>query len=179
MKITRFALLALVLGSLLWMTTASGQLNCSGGNFNCTDPGFLFWDLTNHRMGIGTTTPQGRFVVSNGGALGLEVPTPTGTSITIQAFNRMSSAYGNLELDAATVTLAPQGAAANLALAPVSGMVAFTVPIVFASLPSPSNGTMIYCSDCKPTTAFVNSTCAGGGTGALALRLNGIWACEQ
>lgn len=41
-----------------------------------------------------------------------------------------------------------------------------------ANLGTPANGTIVYCSDC--TTSV---TCAGGGQGALATRLNGAWSC--
>lgn len=43
----------------------------------------------------------------------------------------------------------------------------------FASLGSPINGTIKYCSDCT-----IANPCAGGGTGALAKRLNGAWVCN-
>lgn len=43
----------------------------------------------------------------------------------------------------------------------------------FASLGTPQNGTFIYCSDCT-----IAATCAGGGTGALAKRLNSVWVCN-
>jgi hypothetical protein len=38
---------------------------------------------------------------------------------------------------------------------------------------APNNGNWAYCSDCKAGT----SPCAGSGTGALAVRLNGAWDC--
>jgi len=43
----------------------------------------------------------------------------------------------------------------------------------FATLPAASNGTLIYCADCATT-----NPCAGGGTGAIAKRLNGRWVCN-
>lgn len=43
----------------------------------------------------------------------------------------------------------------------------------FASLGTPGDGTFFYCSDCT-----VANPCAGGGTGALAKRLNGSWRCN-
>ena len=43
----------------------------------------------------------------------------------------------------------------------------------FASLGTPANGTIAYCSDCT----FANP-CASGGTGAIAKRLNGAWRCD-
>lgn len=52
------------------------------------------------------------------------------------------------------------------------GGYAFT-GITFASLGTPSNGKIIYCSDCT-----IANPCAGGGNGAIAKRLNGIWVCN-
>ena len=43
----------------------------------------------------------------------------------------------------------------------------------FLALPSPGNGSIIYCSDCT-----IANPCAGGGTGAIAKRLNGVWVCN-
>lgn len=45
--------------------------------------------------------------------------------------------------------------------------------IAFASLGADGNGMVRYCSDCT----FANP-CAGGGTGAIAKRLNGAWRCD-
>lgn len=45
--------------------------------------------------------------------------------------------------------------------------------VLQANLGSPSNGTIVYCSDCT-----IANPCAGGGTGALAKRLNGVWVCN-
>jgi hypothetical protein len=46
-------------------------------------------------------------------------------------------------------------------------------PQTQANLGAAANGTMIYCSDCT-----IASPCAGGGTGAIAKRLNGAWVCN-
>lgn len=43
----------------------------------------------------------------------------------------------------------------------------------FASLPALSNGSLLYCSNCKKTTP-----CTGSGTGAIAKRLNSAWDCN-
>lgn len=43
----------------------------------------------------------------------------------------------------------------------------------FASLGTPASGILIYCSDCT-----IANPCAGGGTGAIAKRLNGVWVCN-
>jgi hypothetical protein len=47
----------------------------------------------------------------------------------------------------------------------------------FASL-SGNNGRLVYCPDCKATSSS-DTTCAGAGTGALAIRLNSAWKCFQ
>ena len=44
---------------------------------------------------------------------------------------------------------------------------------LFASLGTPLNGTVKYCSDCT-----IANPCAGAGTGAFAKRLNGVWVCN-
>jgi hypothetical protein len=47
------------------------------------------------------------------------------------------------------------------------------IPTVFANLGRPIDGTFYFCNDCT-----VANPCAGGGTGALAKRLNGVWVCN-
>jgi len=49
----------------------------------------------------------------------------------------------------------------------------YPVSVAFASLGTPSNGAVVYCSDCTKATP-----CAGSGNGALAKRLNGAWDCD-
>jgi hypothetical protein len=43
----------------------------------------------------------------------------------------------------------------------------------FGALAAQPNGTITYCPDCT-----IAAPCAGGGTGALAKRLNGAWVCN-
>lgn len=45
--------------------------------------------------------------------------------------------------------------------------------VLQANLGSPSDGTVVYCSDCT-----IANPCASGGTGAIAKRLNAIWVCN-
>jgi hypothetical protein len=45
--------------------------------------------------------------------------------------------------------------------------------VTFSNLGSPSDGTIVFCSDCTKATP-----CAGSGNGALAKRLNGAWDCD-
>ena len=45
--------------------------------------------------------------------------------------------------------------------------------ISFSGLGSAANGTVVYCSNCQQT-----ATCSGGGSGAIAKRINGSWVCN-
>jgi hypothetical protein len=45
--------------------------------------------------------------------------------------------------------------------------------VTFSNLGTPANGNLHYCSDCT-----IANPCAGGGTGALAKRLNNTWVCN-
>ncbi len=54
--------------------------------------------------------------------------------------------------------------------------------VAFGSgLPTYPDGVQIYCTDCQVTTVAVNvvsnATCKGGGSGAMAMRINGAWKC--
>jgi hypothetical protein len=46
--------------------------------------------------------------------------------------------------------------------------------LAFAQLGTFANGSYGYCSDCTAATP-----CAGGGTGAMARRINGAWVCSE
>lgn len=47
-------------------------------------------------------------------------------------------------------------------------------PVTFVNLPSPAaDGKVIYCSNCQQLTP-----CIGAGTGATAVRTNGVWNCS-
>ena len=45
--------------------------------------------------------------------------------------------------------------------------------VLFAALGTPNNGTVKYCTNCT-----IANPCAGGGTGAIAKRLNSQWICN-
>ena len=50
--------------------------------------------------------------------------------------------------------------------------------LTFATLGTPANSTLVYCSDCTNTSNLVaGNTCANTGSGALAIRVNGVWKC--
>lgn len=48
----------------------------------------------------------------------------------------------------------------------------FLTTLTFATLGTPANGAIVYCSDCTSV-----NPCAGSGSGALAKRENGAWNC--
>ncbi len=53
------------------------------------------------------------------------------------------------------------------------------IPILaFAALGAPTSAAIAYCSNCTVTSGSDN-TCAGSGTGANAVRVNGVWKCWQ
>ena len=65
----------------------------------------LFVDAGNDRVGIGTTSPQVDFVVSNGGASGVEIdPGYISGNSLIQAFNRSGSSFDTLGLRAGAIS---------------------------------------------------------------------------
>ena len=48
--------------------------------------------------------------------------------------------------------------------------------VTFATLNvNVANGTQVFCSDCA--AGAIDVTCTGGGTGAMAFRINGVWRC--
>lgn len=67
------------------------------------------------------------------------------------------------------------GSAQAVSITSGTGHVLLTAE-AFADLGTPANGAVSICSDCTVTGAGDN-TCAGSGTGALAVRLNGVWRC--
>src|SRR5579863_5943424 len=48
------------------------------------------------------------------------------------------------------------------------------VAVTFANLPTESDGSLIYCSDCK-----IAAPCVGGGAGTWAAGVRGAWTCSQ
>jgi hypothetical protein len=56
-------------------------------------------------VGIGTTSPSTKFVVSNGGAAGLEIE-PTGL---LQSYNRSTGVYQSINLDGSNILFRPSG----------------------------------------------------------------------
>ena len=96
-------------------TTYFQQYIGSGGDlvfYNTTNNGFYVYTnsvsrltiLGNGSVGIGTSTPQRRFVVSNGGAQGIELSTDT-TFTSILSYNRSTSTYLPLSIAEGTTNV--------------------------------------------------------------------------
>jgi hypothetical protein len=78
-------------GEHYWETSASGT---AGNTISFTTAMVI---NASGNVGIGTTNPSNKFVVSDAGAAGLEIaPTGTASNPTILSFNRSTAAYGQL-----------------------------------------------------------------------------------
>lgn len=108
----------------------------------------------------------GKYVAGSTGAGDIILPNATGQLRSINA--AASDTFRLIEADGSNViVVGGDGNAISLSgdLLPRS--------VLFANLGTPSNGRIVYCSDCT-----VAATCAGSGTGAIAKRLNGAWVCN-
>jgi hypothetical protein len=83
-------------------------------------------------------------------------------------FTRLVFGGNNVAFPAITVSAAVGGQTQGIIITKGDGTTA-----VFADLGAATNGSMIYCSNCT-----IASPCAGGGTGSIAKRLNGVWVCN-
>jgi hypothetical protein len=80
----------------------SNTINMTGGSITGNvniDSGTLFVDSVGNNVGVGSTNPLNKFVVSNSGAGGLEVSTAS-NNISLNSFNRSSSAWIDLAYNA-------------------------------------------------------------------------------
>lgn len=83
-------------------TTAISLPAITGGSFIVSD--------SSGNVGIGTSSPNTKFVVSNGGAAGLEInPTGFSSAPSIVSYNRSGAAYTQLTLDGASNVFAISG----------------------------------------------------------------------
>jgi hypothetical protein len=71
---------------------ADGDINIDGGG--------VFYDATNNRLAIGTTSPSSPFVVSDGGAGGVELHGNSSGDGRLLAYNRSGAAYIGMRYNA-------------------------------------------------------------------------------
>lgn len=128
------------------------------------------------------TTPSGSAnvgaagVVSFGPDTCLKRGAQSGSLVIDNCAGGVGTLYGGTSLQVGI-----NGATATWTFSNVGGLIsAATYPVqpgstTFANLAanSPTNGMLLYCSDCT-----IANPCAGGGSGALAKRLNGIQVCN-
>lgn len=112
-----------------------------------------------HGIGWDSTLAPFKFNVSNGCGWGTAAP---------PASNGCNFPSGFSFQAAGVTTFTVNNTVPNF-IAPSLGISA----TAFASIGTPANGTFLYCNDCT-----IANPCAGGGTGALAKRLNGVWVCN-
>lgn len=157
---------------------ANGDAVASRDSGNTTDVSLISLDSQNF-VDLGTATftpliPGANLTFGNSGNIGSLGPIASGngSSITLTGSNGVGigpHTGGNIVLSPGNGNNG--GAAGAVSIA--ASRYFFPSSVAFASLGAPVNGALIYCTDC--TTA---SPCAGGGTGAMAKRLNGAWVCS-
>jgi hypothetical protein len=99
--------------------TAGSVVFAGASGVYSQDNASLFFDNTNDRLGVGTTTPQAKLSVSNGGAAGLELfaTNPSGGVGTyIQSFNRSGGAYVETHYYATSHTFRTSASATSMVL---------------------------------------------------------------
>lgn len=147
------------------LTSSFPSLTRSGTTLQCTladSSGTC--QINAVRFLSGAASPTAAFAVSNGGNYG-------GASGSQYAWTS-SATDGTATLD----TGVARAAAGYVKLTDgSSGNAKGIIPgqVTFSALGTPSNGNIVYCSDCT-----IANPCASGGTGAIAKRLNGAWICN-
>ena len=112
----------------------------------------------------------------------LDIYDRPGVNLQSAYFGEMTSETGDVtgDFQAGGVIFAGTGLKAGpLGLnsqGPVGGAFIRFIPVTFATLPTTGDSTQAYCSDCTVTSALDN-TCASGGSGSMAFRINGAWKC--
>lgn len=163
------------------MTLGSNTLNAPtriGG------PGVPIMNLDAYRnLTLDNNTPRQAFAITRDYSLGAGA---AGIGSALGFYAKGASAVVNAVMISGVLTKVTAGSeVGDIVFSPMSGgniTDRFTIKgdgslvlsgITFANLGTPENGRMAYCSDCK-----IANPCAGGGTGALAKRLNGVWVCN-
>lgn len=99
--------------------------------------------------------------------------TCSAVSLTVDVSGTLPVANGGTGVTASTGSTTLVLATSPTLITPTISGVLQLGTVAFASLPSPTNGMLIYCSDCTKATP-----CAGAGGGAFAKRIGGAWDCD-
>ena len=176
----------IISGDVVNTTTAGLRLNGGSGNFtlqmfnntgyqidfaNEVGPSVISANSANAAPGTlfnGTPSQADYIFVDFGGSMSnryTSLPTPTvHVSGWSPQFPQSNAVMATINDTTQTGTLS----ASSLALSNSAQVGGST----YASLGAASNGTILYCTNCTQTTP-----CAAGGSGAMAMYVNGSWAC--
>lgn len=172
-------------GYLLTTSSPSGSTNTFyAANGTNAAPSYAFSASTG--TGLYRTAASGLAITLTGTAT-----TAFYSSVT-QTVSGIPWTWAAVGLDGASDTGLSRTAAGVIAVgngtqADVTGTLAYAnaqmTATTFASLGTPANGTMKFCSDCTETTPATcpatqaSCICTSAGTGAFARRVNGVWYC--
>ena len=90
----------------------SGLISADASSIDLNiDAGTLYLDVSENKVGIGTTSPSKKFVVSEGGAHGFEISPYDGSQNATRLinYNRNTSAYFPLEIEASQIAFEIDG----------------------------------------------------------------------
>src|SRR5439155_24779028 len=139
----------------------SGDL--SVGAFNVVESGRMWWNVSSRMFRVydgSSTFSIASFTELNINGPGVQVGAPTGGAKGTGQLNA-TAIYVNGKL-----VVTASGAHVNSSVTFASGLLNTLT----------ADGMQIYCSDCTAAGAL-DQTCVGGGTGNLAVRVNGVAKC--
>lgn len=173
-------------GTTVYTVATTGQtgtiaqiVDSSGTAVDDVQIGTPYTRLWAGKFGVGTALPTTlRFGVTgslSGGTAGLQLKNVDGPQDWALMPGRASVSNSVFAIRDVTagVDRFQFSTSGSLSLLTADAQIVFNTGNVFANLGTPANGAVTYCSDCT-----VANPCAGGGTGALAKRLNGAWTCN-
>jgi len=176
----------IISGNIANTTTAALRLNGGSGNFS-----LQMFNNTGYQVDFTNEVGPSVIMANSGNPLGGTMfnGTPGAADFIFMDFGG-SSANRYVAFPAQTVHVAgwsPQFPQSNATMAVIgdstqtgalyASNLTLTGPAqvgsaTFATLGTSANGNILYCSDCQQASA-----CAGGGSGAVATRINGAWSC--
>lgn len=165
-------------------TDASGYLLTTGGGYTAPDGPLTAManlrvrvDANGYLLTTTSTSANNLFYAADGSAI---LPSYTFSGNTAIGMWRSTGALG---LSGSGIGFYPFGNTSQGWLMNTSGVFTNVVPLTNATLPASTNGSMVYCTDCAPTTPATcpatkaSCVCTGSGSGAWAMRINSVWDC--